>query len=253
MILSDLTPLVTSWTICIHLDQPRSLLTPQKVGAFWLRISSEYPNFRLCADRSDWSGQLDDQSGLKYMFSSKDHSSTVIVSDSGFSFRGLANYDDISSCNDIRKLAKISFDHFRGSITDNIDGDGVGVGRVELIFNGVINPCRYWENSFDTYRVFPSIRVIPLDVSIGSSPDFKFMISYCPDSDVDLHVAVQTRRKAKRSNETVLSFEYRAEKERPANIQNQFWSWYDRAYQSITRCFVAMTNPYVRSVFWRCD
>lgn len=248
MYFADQSRLVTSWNFCIHLARPFRSLTTRDVGEFWFQVSSEYPSFRFCYDED-----LNFQSDKNYLFTSKDCGLAVIFSEKTYKFRAINNYVEAFPFREHHRLAKESFNHFTTFFSRNSSEKNVEVERAELIFRGTVFPCQYWMNSFDTPHVFPLIKVIPLDNSLAHAPDFNFLITYRPESNVDLKIVLQTRHSGKDPDEAVLSFEYRAKMGRPPISQNQFWYWYIKAHQAIARCFSAMTNPYIRSVFWRSN
>lgn len=254
-------PPINEVIIGAYFDQPIMSLHSEHIGVFWSQIRSEFPTIQQQPELSlpivgpNFSiqfGMTDEPYPMpRFWLSSEDGTILIQIQKNAFILNWRKREGAYPHFDSVKGLFDKYYNTFLSFLRSELQVENVNIQVVELTYSNLIEPGSYWTNALDTPRLLPSLAILDVGVPIEAAPDFNYVTAYRFAPDLTLNVAVRTGRKTTDASKSVLVFELRAVGALGVASKTEADRWYDRAHDTIGRCFTAMTNPDIQRNHWQ--
>jgi uncharacterized protein (TIGR04255 family) len=253
-------PPINELIIGAYFEQPIMPLHSEHIGVFWSQVRGDFPSIQQQPELSlplvgpnmtVQFGITDEPYPMpRFWLTSDDGSILIQIQKNAFILNWRKRADAYPHFDNVKQKFDKYFDLFTMFIRSELKVEGINIQVTELTYSNLIEAGSYWESALDTPRVLPSLSI--LDVGVAEAvPDFNYLTAYRVAPDLTLKVAVRTGRKATDASKPVLVFELRAIGALGVANKGDADRWYNRAHDTIGRCFTTMTNPDIQSNYWQ--
>jgi uncharacterized protein (TIGR04255 family) len=254
-------PPINELIIGAYFDQQIAPLRSEHVGLFWSEVRNDFPKIQQQQELALpivgtafalQIGFTDEPYPMpRFWLVSEDETTLLQIQKNAF----ILNWRKRDSAYPHFESVKSSFDkyfeRYSRFIRRELGIDLPNIQIAELTYNNLIESCEYWRDTSDTQRLIPGISIPDPGVPVEGKPDFNYLTSYKLASDLALNVAVRSGRKPTEAGSAVLVFELRALGTLGAASKSDADAWYQRAHDTIGRCFTSMTNPDIQERYWQ--
>lgn len=251
-------PPINELVIGAYFAQPIGLLRSEHVGLFWAAIRKEFPKTQQQPElmlpmtpNMQFQINFDAFPMPRFWFISEDNTILLQIQKNAF----ILNWRKQSSAYPHFDKVKSDFDHYFSKYLSFLSEELQILTPTELIFDltytNIIEAGEFWTDASDTKNLLPSISIPDPGIPTEGKPDFNFLTAYKLAVDLGLNVSIRSARKASDPESPVLVFELRALSTLGATTIHEKDPWFDRAHDTIGRCFTAMTNPDIQNRYWK--
>ncbi|MCB0020660.1 MAG: TIGR04255 family protein [Anaerolineales bacterium] len=254
-------PPINEVIIGAYFDQPVMPLHSEHIGVFWSQIRAELPNIQqqpeltlpiVGPNISIQFGMTDEPYPMpRFWLSSEDGSILLQIQKNAFILNWRRRAGAYPHFENVKKLFDRYFERFLAFLRTELRVDDVNVQVAELTYSNLVEPGSYWMTALDTPRLLPSLAILDVGAPADTVPDFNYVTAYRFAPDLTLNVSVRTGRQPTDANKSVLVFELRTIGALDAVGRAEADLWYERAHETIGRCFTAMTNPDIQRNNWQ--
>lgn len=254
-------PPINEVVVSIYFSPPLSNLRSEHIGLFWNAIREEFPVARQqppVAFPTEIIGVnpsvINDEifPMPRYWFIADDESHLLQIQKNAFMFNWRRRDKEYPR---FHRNLKPSFNRYYGLFNEflrrELKAPEPTVDLCELSYINAVNPCEFWDGPQSTATVIPSFSVPTLDVDSVGSSGFNCNFAYGVSPDLQLNVGIRSGVVPQQQNTPVLVFEIKASGRLGQIAKPGTDEWFERAHDTILKCFFTMTSPDVRTGFWK--
>jgi uncharacterized protein (TIGR04255 family) len=253
-------PPINELIVGAYFDQPIMPLRSEHIGLFWSEVRREFPKIQQLPELvlpivgpllGLQIGPDEPYPMPRFWLVSEDDTIVMQIQKNAFILNWRRRDLDYPHFHSVKSSFDNYFALYSSFIKKELGIDALNIQIAELTYSNLIESTEYWKDSSDTPRVIPTISIPDPGVAIEGKPDFNYLTVYKLAADLSLHVAVRSSRKPTEASKTVLVFEIRALGALGTAGKIDADKWYDRAHDTIGRCFTAMTSPDIQQRYWQ--
>ena len=251
-------PPINELIITTYFNAPISNLRNEHVGIFWSRIKDDFPQSLQQIPIGGPEQIMDVKNEMspmpRYCFISKDGINALQVQKNAFMLNWRRQDTDYPRFNAYLKPA---FDKYFSIFSDFIltytDTSEVAIDFCQLTYINLIKRCEFWSGPEDTRNVIPSFSVPDPGVAFQSPPAFNcgYIFEVAPDLQLVVTIRNAVLPQESDESEPVLIMEIQANGRLGKVSKLETDPWFDRAHESINRCFIGITNPQTQRQHWK--
>lgn len=249
-------PPINEIVVAVYFNPPLTDLQNEHVGLFWDRIRDEFPvvqqhppigiNLEVVSD------------GLfpmpRYWFISHDEVNLIQLQKNAFMYNWRRQSADDIYPGYYTKI-KPTFDKYFGVfnefIGDIVNGYEPKVGLCELSYINSEEQNGFWNGYLDTPKVIPSFSIVDVGIETADFLGFNCNYGYLVSPDLQLSLSIRSGNKRQQPNVPVLVFEIKATGRFEQITKPGADEWFERAHDTVEKCFVGVTDSEVRTKLWK--
>ena len=252
-------PPIHAVVLGVYFDGPLRGFGGEHVGLFWNRIKGEYGNvnadypFHSVGD----SGLFDDEDlpfpMPRYSFERNDKSSSIhlqrnaLIFDwhktSGGSYPGFKQH--------IMPAFNQMTAAFQGFLKEDVGENSYKIERCELTYIDFVVSGDYWNDARDTSNVIPSFSPLQPFDGFDGDMDVNYACRFRMANDLTLQVSVRSGSEPGSEGSRRLIMEYYASQDLGLDGIEATHDWFNSSHDLITKAFLGLTNPEVRTRHWK--
>ena len=252
-------PPINELIIGAYFTPPLLALRSEHIGLLWSRLRDEFPKVE---QREPIGGATGGQEMFvttggefsfmpRFWFVSENEVNLIQVQKSAFLLNWRKRESEYPH---FTEHLKPSFDKYYDVFEEFIREDvGVGdlkIGRCELTYVDLIQPCDYWKGPEDTTNLIPSFVVPDFGFAHGVAPAFNCGYRFEPVPGVQLQVVIRTAEATDDPGSPRLVLEFKALGHVSDVPKSSTERWYKQAHDAIVACFLNMTNQEIQRTYW---
>lgn len=244
-------PPINEVIVSTYFSPPLSGLRNEHIGLFWSEILDEFNEVDQRPPIQLESNFIQDETFPmpRYWFISDDETNLIQIQRSAFIFnwrRRDKKYPHFHSA------IKPNFDKYYGYFSEFLRNQNIStnptVDACELSYINAINDCEYWSTPQDTTKVIPSFSIIEPGIEVSGTPGFNSDFVFDVTEDIQLNIGI---RAGVQSDVPTLILEVRARGTLGQVAKPRADEWFDRAHDTIEKCFLSMTASDIQTRFWK--
>ncbi len=247
-------PPINEVVVSSYFNPPLANFRSEHVGLFWEKIKDAFPTVKQQFPVNMNQDSIPDEffSMPRYWFIAGDEIRLIQIQKNAFMFnwrRRKGNeypryYENI----------KPAFDKYYGLFSEFIRTE-VGIAEptidlCELIYINTIEHCDFWAGPRDTTNVIPSFSILDSGINTSEPPSFNCNYLYKVSNDLQLNISIRSGVKTQQQNAPVLAFEIKASGRIEGVAKTVSDEWFQRAHDSIIKCFAHMTSTNIQEKHW---
>ena len=250
-------PPINEVVVSTYFSPQLSDFRSEHVGLFWEKIRAEFPVARqqpptasLVAAGLDVN---DDElfPMPRYWFIADDEISLIQIQKNAFMYNWRRRDDAYPR---FQREIKPTFDKYYGLFSKflrtEIQMEEPAIDLCELTYVNAVERCKFWDGPKDTQNVIPSFSVLTPSVDVARSPGFDCNYTYRIEDDLQLSIGIRSGVMAQQADAPVLIFEIRASARLGQVPKSEADEWFERAHDSILKCFVEITDQDIQERYW---
>ena len=252
-------PPINELVIGTYFDPPLYALRSEHIGLLWARLRDEFPTVQQREPLGGWAAAHETVMPIgseflimpRFWFISENESNLIQVQKNAFLLNWRKRESEYPH---FTEHLKPNFDKYY-DVFDEFAREDVGVGdlqigRCELTYVDLIQPCDYWKGPEDTSKLIPSFVVPDFGSAHGVAPAFDCGYRFEPVAGVQLHVAIRTAEAADDPGSPCLVLEFKAIGDMSGVPKSSTERWYKQAHDTIVACFLNMTSQEIQRTYW---
>lgn len=248
-------PPVNEVVLSTYFNPPLSHFRNEHIGLFWEKIRDEFPTVRQQIPVGvGLEIAADEPSPMpRYWFVAENDINLIQIQKNAFMFNWRRRNEDYPR---FHRHIKPTFDKYYGLFSEFIRAEiktveNLAVDLCELTYINALEPSAFWKGPQETANVIPSFSILEPDINANELAGFNCNYAYKIATDLHLNIGIRAATMAQQPEVPVLIFEIKAsgrlgKVEKPATD-----GWFERAHETIIRCFAGMTNLDVQNNYWR--
>ena len=248
-------PPVNEVVIASYFNSPLSEFRNEHIGLFWETIKEEFPVARQQIPVGVGPEiTADELSPMpRYWFIADNDINLIQIQRNAFMFNWRRRDEEYPRFHD---YIKPTFDKYYGFFCEFIrsefkTSEELSVDLCELTYINALEPCEFWKVPQDTTNIIPSFSILVPGINVSHSPGFNCNCVYEVADDLQLNIGVRAGVKSEQPDVPALTFEIKVSGRVGKITKPAMDVWFERAHETIVRCFVSMTDPDVQINHWR--
>lgn len=244
-------PPINEVIVSTYFNPPLSGLRNEHIGLFWSEIQDEFNEVNQRTPIHPERNIIPEEPFPmpRYWFISDDEIYLIQIQRSAFIFNWRRRDKEYPH---FHSSIKPKFDKYFGFFSEFLRRMNIAtnptVDVCELSYINAINECEYWSKPHDTTDVIPSFKVIDPGIEISSSPGFSSDFVFDLTTDLQLNIGI---RAGVQSDVPTLILEIRARGTLGQVTKPRTDEWFDRAHDTIEKCFLNMTASHIQNQYWK--
>jgi uncharacterized protein (TIGR04255 family) len=250
-------PPINEVVVSTYFNSQLSDFRSEHVGLFWEKIREKFPVARqqpptasLVAAGLDVN---DDElfPMPRYWFIADDDISLIQIQKNAFMYNWRRREDVYPR---FYRDIKPTFDRYYGLFSEfiraEIQKEELAIDLCELTYINALERCPFWGGPQDTEKVIPSFPILSPGIDVLGPPEFNCNYGYRIETDLQLSISIRSGVMAQKADAPVLIFEIRASARLGQVTKSEADEWFERAHDSVVRCFVGMTDQDIQKRHW---